>query len=811
MGSPAPHSVQKRLNAFLRSLPISYAPDMITEPLSIAVALLRKHPEVLTRLRPHLGVSSVPWMPAPLYHLPHGDDLSALTQSHGIYLCVVFRLHILEQMLQECPALPPDIRRMVIWWRCAHVPLVLYLDSQVGQDYSDEPLLAFNVGIHDIPRDRYSPGPPSIFTAENTLPRLCRELLDCYTAIFPGTVHPHFTLAQQPTTPIQMLWTVVSKLMPGRCLRRGCKELMSTPTNWILLYHNIRLAVGCMLLNGYHDSEETPTFRTQLLIVQRFFVYGCGGAEPTTGGCEAMRKWFMGSIKAQELVYAALQRFLLFQLEALPVLYEVAQEFYQQINENTFSKFEAHVLMSSTRIFAHINAHESLDAVETLPDISYTGAKLPKQTTTTSVIRVRDVDPMIGVEQCTDVQGLSVELFMLINWAVHVKRYDICTVLELVTPMDDVDADVWKNSLCPLVKRALAARKKEGLTTLATLQQTPLGHRMLHILRNLLSHEAVKNIEVVSLPMGDWMRQVVALHASWGQARPVQPVLGTKEPEPVDYCPCSLCTDTYKDDVVAIREAQSILRRALVRNVWWDVSLPAYYCPVCTQFQMPPRQRVLYVPCTDDNGCVCSFAVTCGSARKTRRSDAFKRRRGEQRVPNFGKNARNQLMAAWCDSVPLCTFNMLGTGVFIDKKLFQACCKCATVSVVDPRLWTSGDFFTCVNCNSAERRFTDVPRCMRCGRPGYKSSRTTELHSWAQRPIRYLNLQKHWDDGFICSEGSCDGEKWHRICAMYPVPVQDIVSRTIRVGITRDNRVFTRQKLFTGAHKSHPYYTKHKS
>ena len=180
VGLPTPWSAPCTIESFLKSvLHVPYNVRLVTaSDLRLAAAELGKHPTLLMHLRPHVP-GDVPWHPHALYS---EGDLSCLIASHGCYIVLVYRLYVLQRIIDGTDT-PKAVRTAAVRWRGAHVPLMLYITTEAvathgDAGYSDEVLLSRDAKLCDCPADKYAPSCQGVFTAGNSLPRLYRELND---------------------------------------------------------------------------------------------------------------------------------------------------------------------------------------------------------------------------------------------------------------------------------------------------------------------------------------------------------------------------------------------------------------------------------------------------------------------------------------------------------------------------------------------------------------------------------------------------------------------------------------------------------
>ena len=212
---------------------------ILFEDLHKAVAALRKHSHLLSQLRPHCDV---PWMPVPCAR-PNPME------THGVYCVIVFRMWRFEQLLGPASTLSPENKRRVFMWRGAHVPMLLYMHHK--SLYADEELSLYVEELFDTPKEKYAPNVGTgIFSADNSLPLLSNRMWSMVKSMFP---HINVPKCSGEADAGNLFWEVASKLLPGRCLRRGTASLIIG--KWGKLYHLLRWAIAVLLLNGYGDAE----------------------------------------------------------------------------------------------------------------------------------------------------------------------------------------------------------------------------------------------------------------------------------------------------------------------------------------------------------------------------------------------------------------------------------------------------------------------------------------------------------------------------------------------------------------------------
>ena len=770
-GFAAVGSTQERLYHFI-SLQSTHSPlgphgetqaGLITKPYNVAVQLLRNNVALLTCIRPHANPVETPFLPFPIFF---ASSLDAAVQTHGIYLLVVYRVWYLNRYIIDNVDVPIAMRLTAADWCGAHALLALYITAQYPagsispadkfSKISDATLTTVCEELFDAPADMYGASPRTIITAGNSLPDLSKDLLTHFLAMCPGSSHPFYSVPKKNdvNTPAAAFIVIASKLVPGRCLRRGGKDLILLW--WHHLYHIIRISVAMVCMNAYRDSNIGAKFGLQQQVVQRLWLCGCGGGDLTgQSGSEAMKAWFVSNNNVQELVMHAIQRYTIYLLESMPAAFNVIGNFYTRTASACFHTFRTHVKRVSVQVFEHLNTHNGdFSVLEQFTCPTYDGIKLPKQVGESNLIRVRDIDNnLLGVDQCRTVHGLSSELFLVINYALHVRNVPPDVLLYHLAPQNQADAKVWRTCVAPCVSQALVAKKVDALKLLEPLTKTPMGHRALHITRALLIHTSMKTVRIVRLPYGDYLRQVIALHRNHGHVDPVRPILGTLPP--VRYADTDVTCAVYQESAAAT--LQSTVRRFLVQN-WWSVDLRGFVCCICGKIQLPPHQRVLYKRCMSDDGTTATFCVTCGEARRNKRSNQFRRVRGGGRQPNKAKASRTKAWANWCEHTPLSSFNLIGFAPIIDNKMYQACTRCVSVVVVDPRLWTHGEYFLCPSCCHADSRHMAGPRCMKCRRSGIADKKTLALHPWAKSPITYVGFSaaggsvRKLQEGFICDD-----------------------------------------------------------
>ena len=309
------------------------------------------------------------------------------------------------------------------------------------------------------------------------------------------------------------------------------------------------------------------------------------------------------------------------------------------------------------------------------------GPKIPKRLDVAALMRVRDVDAaLIGAAQCQNV-SICTEDIIVMAWAYLVRGVSPADILRNMLPLAATDIPKWMK-MCDVVEQALCMRKQDAVAALKPMRHCSLGHRMLHMVRALVGFSALDEVFYVRLPYADWLRQVVAQHKAHGHHW--EPLLGTG----VRAYTATQTAGTSPDELAA-SVLQQYMRRTLVRS-WYDLQLTAYFCGVCGHIQLPPRQRVLYVPELQGDGSVENWCVVCGAARKLKRNEYDKRARGGPRRRNEDKRMRNLLWARMCEGAPCAKFNLLGSGLFMGGRLYQACTQCPVVCAVESQQWTEG-------------------------------------------------------------------------------------------------------------------------
>lgn len=224
-------------------------------------------------------------------------------ETHGMYCVLVFRLWRFEQLLGPASTLSDEHQRHVYEWRGAHVPLMLYMQKK--NMYADEELALYVEDLFDTPRDKFAPNVGTgIFTADNSLPLLSTRMWSIVRCMFP---HIHTPRSTGETDAGDLFWEVASKLLPGRCLRRGTASLIIG--KWNQLYHLLRWALAILLLNGYGDAlvncnllkqqevccsephVRRVCFKTGVQIIQCFIVFGCGICLKSENCAKEMQAW----------------------------------------------------------------------------------------------------------------------------------------------------------------------------------------------------------------------------------------------------------------------------------------------------------------------------------------------------------------------------------------------------------------------------------------------------------------------------------------------------------------------------------------
>ena len=233
-GFPAVGSTQERLNIFISLRSTATHADIITKPYSIAVPMLRKNAALLARIRPH-NYSETPFLPFPIFF---ASSLEEAVRTHGIYLLLVYRIWYLSKHIISNEEVSTHMRLTATDWRSAHALLALYITTQyppgtvsAADDFAkigDRTITTVCTGLFDAPADKYAPGPATTMNAGNSLPDLSKELLSHFLALCPGTKHPFYDAPKKSavSTPAAAFVVLASKLVPGRCLRRGGKDLI---------------------------------------------------------------------------------------------------------------------------------------------------------------------------------------------------------------------------------------------------------------------------------------------------------------------------------------------------------------------------------------------------------------------------------------------------------------------------------------------------------------------------------------------------------------------------------------------------------
>lgn len=238
LGAALPNSCVKTLSRLFTHPQAT----ILFDEMPKAVSALRENAHLLTSLRPHVDV---PWMPVSL------ATVSAPTLTHGMYCVLVYRLWRFEQLLSSTSTLSEENRRHVFQFRGAHIPLMLWIQHK--SMFSDEDLSLYVEELYDTPRDKFAPSAATgVFTADNCLPLLSNRMWSMIKSVFPHINTPRRTSAPDAG---DLFWEVASKLLPGRCLRRGTASLIVG--KWDHMFHVLRWALAVLLLNGYDDAPTT--------------------------------------------------------------------------------------------------------------------------------------------------------------------------------------------------------------------------------------------------------------------------------------------------------------------------------------------------------------------------------------------------------------------------------------------------------------------------------------------------------------------------------------------------------------------------
>jgi hypothetical protein len=646
---PLPHSVVEQLK------PIFLQQDqaLLFETVTVAVRELSKKPHLMTELRPHVA-GSVPWMPLCLATETHPME------THSIYCLFVYRMWRFERLLAPDSHLSVEQKTMLFQWRGAHIPMLLYMDCK--KMYADADLELYQTMLFDTPKDKFNPCcSVGVFTADNSLPMMCNNMWGMVLCLLPEAKG----MVPRVNNTGDLFWSIIAKLLPGRCLRRGTSVIVEK--KWHEIYNIVRWCVAILLLNGYDDRPGTYlSLYKQQEIVSCFIVFGCGLKLVTRDCCNAMRDWFKSSAFAQNLVYLSLQRYMLYQLKLCPVLYDAVKDMYNNIQPGAWTEFEEHVVKMSVLtvniLHSECDSVFNLDKFDLDVQYQYCGAKIPKMCISHKIaLKARDFDTeLISKDVCENVFIRSQECVAVVQSII--SGHDILQILYSLIPPDHPQRETW-NAMCEVGHKALfLSKKKQAIEQLKLLltMDAGLGKRLILLLRACLigSTHVMKR---VSLPLADHLAQVLAMHHRLGQPQPCKPVLGATAA--VQLANPQSITD------VAASQLQRCVRQRLVAQ-YWRLELRAFWCPLCGEMQLPPRQRCLYVKQVDG-----TFKNVCGLARRCKRCDYDRCSKNQPRKRNENKRCRHELFSRMCEETELIPINMLGTALVHENRMILTCTK----------------------------------------------------------------------------------------------------------------------------------------
>lgn len=646
---PLPHSVVEQLKPIF----LQHEQALLFDSITLAVRELQKNPCLMTELRPHVS-GSVPWMPVCL-----ASEQNPM-QTHSIYCLFVYRMWRFERLLGADSPLSAEQKTMLFQWRGAHIPMILYMDCK--KMYADAELEVYQSMLFDTPKDKFNPCCSlGVFSADNSLPMLCNNMWAMVLCLLPEAKG----MTPRVNETGDLFWSIIAKLLPGRCLRRGTSVIVET--HWHEIYHILRWCIAILLLNGYNDLPGTClSLYKQQEIVSCFIVFGCGLKLATHDCCKAMLEWFKESSFAQNLVYLSLQRCMLYQLQLCPVLYDEIKHIYNTIQPGAWTEFENHVVKMSTLTVSIL--HTKCDSVFKLngfdleTQYQYCGAKIPKPSVSQKFcMKSRDFDTeLVTKDVCENVVISSQECVAIVHAVAD--GGNILEILHSLIPANHPQRTLW-NKMCEVGHKALLMNKKkqafEQLKSLLTYDEQ-LGKRLILLLRACLigSTQVMKQVR---LPLQDRMAQVIAMHQRLGQPQPCKPVLGATPAR-------QLANQDCENDTAA-SQLQRCVRQRLVAQ-YWRLELRSFWCPLCGEMQLPPRQRCLYVEQPDG-----SFKVVCGLARRCKRCDYDRCSKNQPRKRNENKRCRHELFSHMCEETELISINMLGTALVHENKMIMTCTK----------------------------------------------------------------------------------------------------------------------------------------
>ena len=140
---------------------------------------------------------------------------------------------------------------------------------------------------------------------------------------------------------------------------------------------------------------------------------------------------------------------------------------------------------------------------------------------------------------------------------------------------------------------------------------------------------------------------------------------------------------------VAASQLQRCVRQRLVAQ-YWRLELRAFWCPLCGEIQLPPRQRCLYVKQAD-----VTFKNVCGLARRCKRCDYDRCSKNQPRKRNENMRCRHELFSRMCEETEVISINMLRTALVHENRMILTCTKYVRVSVCNLQKHCANFFQVC--------------------------------------------------------------------------------------------------------------------
>lgn len=461
---------------------------------------------------------------------------------------------------------------------------------------------------------------------------------------------------------------------------------------------------------------------------------------------------FKESVFNQNLTYLAIQRYMVYLLHSTPLVLNTTRRYYNGIQADAWTAYEEHVVSTSRQLVTmmHTKCKSIFELCRLDADLQYSGPKIPKNVDSVNAkngMRVRDVETeLITYDLCKDGLYIRSEECVAVTTAVS-QGMPIKTVLLSMLPVSHPQRSAWEAMSKIATEALMLQKKRKSLAMMQSLHKQydkRLVARMVLLVRSCVI--ALTQVwKRVKLPLAEHLAQIVSLHGRLGQPAPCKPRLGALPPAHVSS------EDTPQH--CAARVLQRVARQILVAQ-YWRIELRAFWCKCCGETQLPPRQRCLYTQ--DENG---KWRVMCGLSRKFKRADYDRASKTTPRRRNDDKKCRHEMLGSMCEQTECESINLIGTALVNDTSMIMTCTKCASVSQVDPLVWTSGHLFVCTACFMQSKRIIETPRCLKCSRSGYRHLRSSfEKLPWAEQPITYLDANKQLQTGLICD--SCDG-RWY--------------------------------------------------